>query len=129
MSKSLLAITAAVFFGLTGLVQAQSTGDIAGTYLVPKGPSVVEIVHEGQGYRVKQISSTSAKEQMNNGKVRAEIPDAAAQPLIGIVNDFDSGKQYRATWEVTDGGATLTMKVKVAFLTSSYVWKKQSGPK
>ncbi len=127
MKKYILAIGAIMLFGFAELAQAQSTGDISGTYFVPKGPSVVEIVHDGSGYKVTQIASTAAKEQAYNGKVRAVIPDASAKPLSGTVNDFDSGKQYQATWEVTDGGQTLTMKVKVAFIHASYVWKKQSG--
>jgi uncharacterized protein (DUF2147 family) len=126
MKKNILDVGAILLFGVAGL-QAQSTGEISGTYFVPKGPSVVEIIRDGNGYKVTQISSTATKEQANNGKVRALIPDASAKPLSGIVNDFDSGKQYPATWEVTDGGQTLTMKVKVAFMHASYVWKKQSG--
>jgi uncharacterized protein (DUF2147 family) len=127
MKKYILIVGAILIFGFAGLAQAQSQGDITGTYFVPKGPSTVEIVRDGKGYRVTQVSSTSTKEQAHNGKVRATIPEATASPLAGTVNDLDSGKQYQATWEITDGGKTLTMKVKVAFMHVNYVWQKQSG--
>ena len=78
----------ALLFGVVE-VHAQPAGDISGRYLVPKGPSIVEIVHEGRGYQVMQISAPVAKDQENNGKVRALIPEAEAIPLAGTVNDFD----------------------------------------
>lgn len=124
--KNHILATGIFLFGFGGL-QAHSASDISGRYLVPKGPSIVEIVHDGNGYKVTQISTPVAKQQVNNGRVRALIPDASATPLGGTVNDFDSGKQYEATWEVSDGGQSLTMKVKVAFFHASYVWKKQSS--
>jgi len=45
--------------------------------------------------------------------------------MKGFLIDLSTGKQYPATFDVGDGGSTITMKLKASFVHFSTTWKKQ----
>jgi len=77
------------------------------------------------GYTIQQISSPIEKDQQKNGKVFAAIENTAATPMKGYVIDSSTGKHYPSTFEVSDGGATVTTKLKVSMIHITTTWKKQ----
>ena len=122
--KKLIAI---VMLGVLSpiVLAAQTSSTLAGKYIDTKSQAVVEIDPADTGYTIQQISSPIEKDQQKNGKVFAAIENTAATPMKGYVIDSSTGKHYPSTFEVSDGGATVTMKLKVSMIHITTTWKKQ----
>jgi uncharacterized protein (DUF2147 family) len=90
-----------------------------------KDKATVEVTKVGNSYSIKQIDAVTEKDKKENGKIIGkDIQRETEIQYKGLVIDPSNGKDYKATWIISDDGKTLTLKVKWGLIKFSEDWKK-----
>jgi len=105
-------------------LSAQDSANVAGRYLEEKNKITIEVYREGAGYAAKQIDVLDPKKKKDNGKLIAKDMIAVGNTLTGTVISTTNGKEYRASWELSNDRSSLALKIKFGFLSFSDTWKR-----
>jgi len=115
-----IVIVASCALGLS----AQDTMSVVGEYREEKNKITLEVYGDGAGYAAKQIDKPDPKKKQDNGKIIAKDMIVFDNKLTGTVISTTNGKEYPASWEISNDRSSLALKIKWGFLSFSDTWKR-----